>query len=76
MHKMLQVGESLAFKGPIMKYPYSANIKKEIGMIAGDYKWQQGATFLILLQRSHHHARWLSLRSESSQMQNMPGTAR
>jgi hypothetical protein len=31
----VQVGESLAFKGPIMKYPYSANVKKEIGMIAG-----------------------------------------
>lgn len=30
-----QVGEALAFKGPIMKYPYSANTKKEIGMIAG-----------------------------------------
>eukprot|EP00882_Tetradesmus_deserticola_P006758 GHRQ01007114.1.p1 GENE.GHRQ01007114.1~~GHRQ01007114.1.p1 ORF type:complete len:305 (+),score=125.66 GHRQ01007114.1:174-1088(+) len=31
----MKVGESLAFKGPILKYPYSANIKKEIGMIAG-----------------------------------------
>lgn len=31
----MKVGDSLAFKGPIMKYPYSANVKKEIGMIAG-----------------------------------------
>uniref|UniRef100_A0A383W2U1 NADH-cytochrome b5 reductase n=1 Tax=Tetradesmus obliquus TaxID=3088 RepID=A0A383W2U1_TETOB len=31
----LKVGDSLAFKGPIMKYPYSANTKKAIGMIAG-----------------------------------------
>eukprot|EP00879_Flechtneria_rotunda_P003837 GHRR01004077.1.p1 GENE.GHRR01004077.1~~GHRR01004077.1.p1 ORF type:complete len:244 (+),score=98.61 GHRR01004077.1:156-887(+) len=31
----MKVGDSLAFKGPILKYPYKPNIKKEIGMIAG-----------------------------------------
>lgn len=31
----LKVGESVAFKGPIPKYPYSPNTKKEIGMVAG-----------------------------------------
>lgn len=31
----MKVGESLAFKGPIPKYPYKANAKTEIGMIAG-----------------------------------------
>jgi cytochrome-b5 reductase len=31
----LKVGESVAFKGPIPKYPYTANTKKEIGMVAG-----------------------------------------
>eukprot|EP00201_Polytomella_parva_P003680 CAMPEP_0175080778 /NCGR_PEP_ID=MMETSP0052_2-20121109/25734_1 /TAXON_ID=51329 ORGANISM="Polytomella parva, Strain SAG 63-3" /NCGR_SAMPLE_ID=MMETSP0052_2 /ASSEMBLY_ACC=CAM_ASM_000194 /LENGTH=268 /DNA_ID=CAMNT_0016351591 /DNA_START=96 /DNA_END=902 /DNA_ORIENTATION=- len=31
----LQVGDSLDLKGPIPKYPYQANIKKHIGMIAG-----------------------------------------
>ena len=31
----LKVGDSVAFKGPIPKYPYTANTKKEIGMIAG-----------------------------------------
>jgi hypothetical protein len=31
----LAVGDSVAFKGPIPKYPYSANSKKEIGMVAG-----------------------------------------
>lgn len=31
----LQVGDAVAFKGPIHKYPYSPNSKKEIGMVAG-----------------------------------------
>lgn len=31
----LKVGDAVAFKGPIPKYPYKANTKKEIGMIAG-----------------------------------------
>jgi len=29
------VGDTLAFKGPLPKYKYAPNIKKEIGMIAG-----------------------------------------
>lgn len=31
----MKVGESVAFKGPIPKYPYTPNAKKEIGMVAG-----------------------------------------
>lgn len=31
----LQVGDAVAFKGPIPKYPYTPNSKKEIGMVAG-----------------------------------------
>lgn len=31
----LKVGDAVAFKGPIPKYPYKANSKKEIGMVAG-----------------------------------------
>ena len=31
----MKVGEALDMKGPIPKYPYSANIKKHIGMVAG-----------------------------------------
>lgn len=31
----MKVGESVAFKGPIPKYPYTPNTKKEIGMVAG-----------------------------------------
>eukprot|EP00775_Hariotina_reticulata_P004445 gene4445-4700_t len=31
----LKVGDSLSFKGPLLKYKYAPNLKKEIGMIAG-----------------------------------------
>ncbi|OMJ18557.1 NADH-cytochrome b5 reductase 2 [Smittium culicis] len=31
----MKVGETLLFKGPLSKYPYTRNSKKEIGMIAG-----------------------------------------
>lgn len=31
----MQVGESLEMKGPIVKLPYSANMKARIGMVAG-----------------------------------------
>ncbi|OMJ16652.1 NADH-cytochrome b5 reductase 2 [Smittium culicis] len=31
----MKVGETLLFKGPLSKYPYIRNSKKEIGMIAG-----------------------------------------
>ncbi len=31
----LKVGDSLECKGPIMKLPYEANMKKAIGMVAG-----------------------------------------
>ncbi|GLI66870.1 hypothetical protein VaNZ11_010861 [Volvox africanus] len=31
----LKIGESLEMKGPIKKYPYEANAKKHIGMVAG-----------------------------------------
>lgn len=31
----LKVGDSLEMKGPIPKYPYQPNIKKNIGMVAG-----------------------------------------
>lgn len=37
----LKVGDSVAFKGPIPKYPYVANSKKEIGMVAGGERWQR-----------------------------------
>jgi hypothetical protein len=30
-----QVGDSLAFKGPIPKYPYKPNALSHIGMVAG-----------------------------------------
>jgi cytochrome-b5 reductase len=31
----LKVGDTLDFKGPLPKYPYKANTKKHVGMIAG-----------------------------------------
>eukprot|EP00195_Chlamydomonas_chlamydogama_P016022 CAMPEP_0202889976 /NCGR_PEP_ID=MMETSP1392-20130828/509_1 /ASSEMBLY_ACC=CAM_ASM_000868 /TAXON_ID=225041 /ORGANISM="Chlamydomonas chlamydogama, Strain SAG 11-48b" /LENGTH=297 /DNA_ID=CAMNT_0049573441 /DNA_START=119 /DNA_END=1012 /DNA_ORIENTATION=- len=31
----LKIGDTLEMKGPIPKYPYSPNIKKKIGMVAG-----------------------------------------
>ncbi|EFJ41779.1 hypothetical protein VOLCADRAFT_107549 [Volvox carteri f. nagariensis] len=31
----LKIGDSLEIKGPIKKYPYEANTKKHIGMVAG-----------------------------------------
>lgn len=31
----LKIGDTLEMKGPIPKYPYQANIKKHIGMVAG-----------------------------------------
>ena len=31
----MEVGDSLDFKGPIQKLPYTANMKKRIGMVAG-----------------------------------------
>lgn len=31
----LQVGDSMLVKGPIVKLPYKANMKKRVGMIAG-----------------------------------------
>jgi len=31
----LKPGDSLEIKGPIPKFPYTANMKKEIGMVAG-----------------------------------------
>jgi hypothetical protein len=37
----LKVGDAVAFKGPIPKYPYKANSKKEIGMVAGgEGRWR------------------------------------
>lgn len=44
----LSVGDSVAFKGPIPKYPYSANSKKEIGMVAG------GTGITPMLQVAEH----------------------
>jgi cytochrome-b5 reductase len=43
----LKVGDKLAIKGPIAKIPYSANMKKQIGMIAG------GAGVTPMLQVTH-----------------------
>lgn len=31
----MKVGDTLDFKGPLMKYPYQPNTKSKIGMIAG-----------------------------------------
>lgn len=31
----MRVGEKIEVKGPIKKLPYQANMKKQIGMIAG-----------------------------------------
>lgn len=31
----LKIGETLELKGPIPKYPYTPNIKKSIGLVAG-----------------------------------------
>lgn len=44
----LQVGDSLAFKGPILKYPYKANEKRHIGMLAG------GTGITPMLQVAEH----------------------
>lgn len=40
----LKEGDSVAFKGPIPKYPYKPNTKKEIGMVAGGEKARQDDT--------------------------------
>eukprot|EP01114_Cavostelium_apophysatum_P004839 TRINITY_DN1524_c0_g1_i1.p1 TRINITY_DN1524_c0_g1~~TRINITY_DN1524_c0_g1_i1.p1 ORF type:complete len:337 (-),score=95.05 TRINITY_DN1524_c0_g1_i1:18-1028(-) len=43
----LKVGEKLGVKGPFTSYPYKANVKKEIGMIAG------GTGLTPMLQVAH-----------------------
>jgi NAD(P)H-flavin reductase len=49
----MKVGESVAFKGPIPKYPYSPNTKKEIGMVAGGEQAGMGCSTLW-----HCHTVW------------------
>ncbi len=48
----LKVGDTLEMKGPIPKYPYSANAKKKIGMVAG------GTGITPMLQVRDAHGAW------------------
>lgn len=50
----LKAGDAVAFKGPIPKYPYKANSKKEIGMIAGGKQVQE--------EHQHQHQHHVSIR--------------